>query len=260
LKDVRDHLHTLFSRRWWWVTLLVLALMALLARLGVWQLDRLQQRRANNAILVAALAQPPLELGVDSLPPDVSSLKDRRLHASGRFDFARQVGLRAQNWQGRAGIHLITPLVLSTGETDDDSPAVLVDRGWIPEVDANPQAWSRYDDLGVETVEGVVALTEELRNPDAGGESEGPQDLWYRVDITGIQAQMPYELLPFYVVQGPETTAVNAEPPLRALPEVDLSEGPHLGYAVQWFIFSLGLGIAYLAFVRRQSLPAQEKE
>ncbi|MCZ7667584.1 MAG: SURF1 family protein [Chloroflexi bacterium] len=30
------------------MTLLVLALMALLARLGVWQLDRLAERRAQN--------------------------------------------------------------------------------------------------------------------------------------------------------------------------------------------------------------------
>ena len=45
---------TLFSRRWWWVTLIVLVLMAVFARLGFWQLDRLEQRRAANAQLIAA--------------------------------------------------------------------------------------------------------------------------------------------------------------------------------------------------------------
>ena len=39
----------LISRQWWWVTLVVLALMALFARLGIWQLDRLEQRQAANA-------------------------------------------------------------------------------------------------------------------------------------------------------------------------------------------------------------------
>ena len=36
--------------------------------------------------------------------------------------------------------------------------------------------------------------------------------------------------------------------------EIDLSEGPHLSYAMQWFIFSLGLGIGYVVFVRRSLL------
>ncbi len=34
-----------FSRRWWWTTLLVIAGAAVCVRLGIWQLDRLHQRR-----------------------------------------------------------------------------------------------------------------------------------------------------------------------------------------------------------------------
>lgn len=52
----------LISRQWWWVTLVVLALMALFARLGIWQLDRLEQRQAANAQLVAALDSTPIDL------------------------------------------------------------------------------------------------------------------------------------------------------------------------------------------------------
>jgi cytochrome oxidase assembly protein ShyY1 len=42
-------LRALVGRRWRWVTLAVLALMLVLARLGLWQLDRLAERRAANA-------------------------------------------------------------------------------------------------------------------------------------------------------------------------------------------------------------------
>jgi surfeit locus 1 family protein len=63
-----------------------------------------------------------------------------------------------------------------------------------------------------------------------------------------LQPQMPYELLPIFVVQAKEDNQVL---PYRREQEIDLSEGPHLSYAVQWFIFSLGLGIAYVIYVRK---------
>ena len=73
-----------------------------------------------------------------------------------------------------------------------------------------------------------------------------PQKEWYRVDVAAIEQQMPYELLPFYILQAPEG---NGELPFRSEPQIDLSESSHLGYAFQWFIFSLGLGIGYVLYV-----------
>ena len=55
----------LVSRRWLWVTLTVLAMMALLARLGIWQLDRLEQRRAANAQLLEAIESAPIDLNAE---------------------------------------------------------------------------------------------------------------------------------------------------------------------------------------------------
>jgi surfeit locus 1 family protein len=75
------------------------------------------------------------------------------------------------------------------------------------------------------------------------------------VDIPAIQAQVPYELLPVYLLQvPPEGNATQL--PYRAEPEVDLSDGPHLGYAIQWFIFSLILGIIYVRYVNKKE-PSQ---
>ena len=60
---------------------------------------------------------------------------------------------------------------------------------------------------------------------------------------------MPYQLLPVFIKQAPGET--NEQPPLRSEREVDLSEGPHLGYAVQWFLFSTILGVMYIALVNK---------
>ncbi len=52
----------MFSRHWLVATLLVIAAMGVLVRLGIWQLDRMHQRQAFNARASAQLAQPELLL------------------------------------------------------------------------------------------------------------------------------------------------------------------------------------------------------
>ena len=49
-----------FTRRWIITTVLVLAAMAVFIRLGIWQLDRLAERRALNARIRAVAAAPTL--------------------------------------------------------------------------------------------------------------------------------------------------------------------------------------------------------
>lgn len=242
VNEAKRIIQTLFGRRWWWVTLLVLVLMGVLARLGIWQLDRLEQRREYNRALEAALAAAPVDLTTDSLPAEPSSLKDKSVIATGTYDFDNQLVLTVQNWGGRAGVHLVTPLVLPGGDR-----AVLVDRGWIPERENNPAGRAKYNENGEIAVEGAAALSQTLPNGRSSVPEE-PQTEWYRVDIAAIARQMPYELLPIYVLQAPEG---NEQLPFRSEPEIDLSEGPHLSYALQWFIFSLGLGIAYVVYVRK---------
>jgi surfeit locus 1 family protein len=238
----------LFNRRWWWSTLLVLLGMAVLARLGFWQLDRLAQRRARNAEIAQQLALPPLSLTGAVLPDDLTSIKYRRVTALGTFDYSHQMGLKLQNWMGAPGIHLITPLVI-----EGTSQAVLVDRGWIPIEQAAPENWSQFDEIGPVTVTGFTKLSQTLpaRTDNAAQASSAePQLEWYRVDIGAMQSQMPYKLLPIYVLQSPAGDA-NANLPYRVEPEFDLSDGPHLGYAIQWYIFSLILGTMYVFYVSK---------
>ena len=70
----------------------------------------------------------------------------------------------------------------------------------------------------------------------------------FRVDIATLSDFVPYPLAPFYLKLIPGD---GASLPIPVLKEVDLSQGPHLDYALQWFVFSIGLGIAYAAYVYR---------
>ncbi|RME50421.1 MAG: SURF1 family protein [Caldilineae bacterium] len=254
------------SRQWRWATLLVLAGMLVLARLGIWQLDRLEQRRARNAQTAQQLALPPLPLTGDPLPADLESLKLRQASARGTFDFGHQIVLKLQNWNDASvpdslgapvqavGVDVITPLVIA-----GTSKAVLVNRGWLPEAEASPERLAAYNQpSGEVTVVGRIALSQKPPRGPAPPPAT-PQQAWYRVDIEAIQPQMPYELLPIYLVQSPD----GAEPgtlPYRRTIEVDLSEGRHMGYAIQWFAFSLLLGGGYVYYISQHTKTAGTSE
>lgn len=236
---------TLFSRRWWWATLIVIVGVIVMARLGIWQLDRLQQRKDRNATYLAQISVSPLELTTEDIGTAPVLLNDRLAVAEGRYDFSEQIVIVQQNWQGRPGAHLVAPLVLADGQT-----AILVNRGWIPSSDISPDLaqFNESDDL---PVEGSIQLSQEL----SGGREtivSGPQREWYRIDIGAIQEQMPYELFPFYLLAKPPE-GYQEQLPYRIAPEIDLSDGPHLGYAIQWFLFASILGLGYVLFVRTHS-------
>jgi surfeit locus 1 family protein len=260
MNKVRTLIATLFGRRWWWITLAVIAIMAVLARLGFWQLDRLAERRAANAQLQAALASGVIDLNqqladYSGMEPAAfpSDLANRDVVMTGAYDFDNQMVLKLQNLYGIAGVHLITPFI-----PNGQDAAVLVDRGWIP--DTEYEAGHVFDeDNSLQTVEGYIALTETIRRRTA--ESTVPviaQNELYRVDIAAIEDELPYSLAPFYV-KAPLVEGSPDNLPVGTLKEVDLSEGPHLSYAMQWFIFCIGLGTGYVIYVNRW-LSRQDRE
>ncbi len=241
------HLPRLFiSRRWWWVTILVLVGMAVTFRLGIWQLDRLQQRQIRNAEYVEQINAAPMVLDGTQMPASADKLRDRPALAEGRFDFAEQIVLVQQNYEGRPGVHLVAPFVIDGSDT-----AILVDRGWIPVHEVETGDVGRFGDPGQEAVHGSLQPSQTL---SGGRESdiEGRQQEWYRIDIESIQRQVPYELLPVYLAEEPPAE-IQEQLPYRVVPEIELSDGPHLGYAIQWFLFCSMLAVGYSYFVRTRS-------
>jgi surfeit locus 1 family protein len=73
---------------------------------------------------------------------------------------------------------------------------------------------------------------------------------WNFVHIAGINQQVPYRLLPVYIQQAPDPAWTGM--PIRTQPKLELTEGSHLGYAIQWFAMAAILGFGYPFFIRRQ--------
>lgn len=241
-------LKKMFSRAWLFTTLLAFAGTAVCVRLGIWQLDRLEQRRAFNAQVTSMRAAEMLDLN-QNVPADISSMEWRAVTVTGEYDFENQVALRNQYLGDQYGFHLITPLLFN-------GTAVLVDRGWIP-ADGNsaPTDWRKYDETGQVNITGQIRLGQD--KPAFGGVADAefsPQqprlDAWNNLNVKRISEQSPYPILPVYV--QPNATENDFDPPIPSQPVVDLTEGSHFGYAVQWFIFATILFVGYPFFLRKQ--------
>ena len=235
----------MFSRRWILSTLLVIAAMAVMIRLGIWQLDRLEKRRQFNARVLAQVNQPPLVLTGQALGADLASMEYRTVTVEGEYDHTQEVALRNQAWNDQIGVHLLTPLKIAGSDQ-----AVLVDRGWVPVQDFNSHDWSQYTEPGEVRVTGVIRASSST--PDFGKRADPPGrlDVWNFANVQRIAEQVSYPLLSIYIQQAPDPSWSSL--PHRSQPELDLTEGPHLGYAFQWFTFAAILGLGYPFFIRRQ--------
>jgi surfeit locus 1 family protein len=215
------------------VPVVVAAAAMVMVSLGFWQLDRLQHRRAAVAETRAQISQAPLDLnqaGVVALP------EYRPVQVRGVFDFAQEIVLRNRAHLGSPGAHVLTPLRITGSEH-----AVLINRGWIPYTRVEPGDRAAFQTPEGEVV--VVGLTRRgQQRPlsfmpgDPALSADVPRlDAWFWLNLDQIQEQIPYPLLPFYIEAAPGDNTGQLPIPGHS---VDLTEGSHLGYAIQWFSFA----------------------
>ena len=228
-------LSAFFSRRWRWATLAVVLGVLFLVRLGFWQLDRLEWRRGENVQKAAEMNATPLPLNQLPAGVDLPAMWNRQATAVGEYDPAGQFIVRSQNYQGQPGGYLLAPLRLAGSDT-----AVIIHRGWLPtaELDRAPT----YHQPGSVTVSGRIQRTETL---SGGRVTEITADnQLYRIDLAAIEAHLGYPILPIYLLEEPPPPP-DTELPYQLTADLSLSEGDHLSYAIQWFLFAPLLAVIY---------------
>ena len=216
------------------------------ARLGVWQVGRLRDRRAANVVTLAARAAPPVTLAPRTA--DAESLAERRVVAQGRYDSADEIVIRGDALDGVPGVRIVTPLLLA-----HEGPAVLVERGFLPTPDAVTVDARGAEEPGEVTVRGIAFPV-----PAGGGApiEHGGSTTWRRLDLPALSARLPYPLLPIYIRQTPDSALPRFPRRLEASP---VDDGPHLSYAIQWFLFA-GLAVAFGVLVVGRSAGRSEPD
>ncbi|MEM9035442.1 MAG: SURF1 family protein [Actinomycetota bacterium] len=230
-----------FALRPKWIAGHLLALVAIVVFIsaGFWQLRRLDERQAENADIAAVADLPPLELGLDT--DDAGLVAWRTVTATGTWLTDDGVLVRNRSLDGQPGFHVVTPLLL------DDGRALLVNRGWLPVTQVDDgQATSLVTPDGEVTVVGRLRDSQRARGLAASDPDDGVLDVVSRVDVDRLAQQIDVELLPLFA----ERIAEGDTSLPRAVPEPDLGEGPHLSYAVQWFLFTAVVAIGYPLVLR----------
>lgn len=218
--------------------IVVVLVAATCVRLGVWQLDRLAQRRALNALAEARMAMPPVD--AEALPLDSAGAAFRRARLSGSCE-GTPIVLAARSRHGSPGVHLLCRFATRGGR------AVLLDRGWLPSADARTVGPAELAHAPRDTTLEVLAVpfppgdrvgrgtaSRTIESSDAGVVVAPAQPrVIYRLNLTQARAVGGADLPAWYAqALGPDSILpIPGDPP-------DLGEGPHLGYAVQWFSFA----------------------
>jgi surfeit locus 1 family protein len=247
---LKDFPLLLFKRRWILTTLLVIAASIVMIRLGLWQLDRLAAKRTFVAQSLAQIEGEALLISGDETSLDGRAMRHRRAFAEGEYDFANEIVVKNKSYQGQMGYHIVTPMRI-----DGSERAVLVDRGWIASADFDANAVGMPPEKPENTAAGRIAPPD-FRPADAEIPEEAQLE-WYRLDIEGVQAQLPYELLPFFIALTPTESSPTS--PVPNPPEIVLDEGPHLAYAIQWFVFAAVVPLVYALQVRKIDAAKSEK-
>jgi surfeit locus 1 family protein len=209
---------------------------ALFVRLGVWQLARLQQRRAFNATLSSRIAAAPA--GITALPADTALGHYRRVTAAGEMLYDREVVYAGRSHDGSPGVDFLTPMKIAGHDT-----VVMVNRGWAYSFDAasiENKRWKESDSLS------VSGFAETF----AGTERQVTQRRVHALDRGAIQALVGLPIAPYVLVETSDSAAHADSVPVRlTIPALD--EGPHKSYAIQWFSFAIIAVIGGVALSRR---------
>jgi surfeit locus 1 family protein len=214
----------------------LLLVAALFVGLGYWQVGRLSERRAANQAALAARAKPLVQLDGREAGP-ANEMIGRWVEAVGVYDHDHEIVLRGKSFEGSPGVHLVTPLRQAASDT-----AVLVLRGFVPAPDAVRATIDPLRERGEVRVFGVAAPI-----GSGGGQpvDHAGRTTWARLDLEALRAQLPYPLSPVVVQQTPDSSLPTS--PRRLAPPPP-SDGPHLNYAIQWFLFA-GMTAAFAVLV-----------
>ena len=229
------------------LTLLGVAVIcALLIGLGIWQLQRAEEKQAWFDSYRARINEAPIQITTRLLGPDRSNFA---AEVRGRFDGEGQFLWDNRTHQGQPGFHVITPLVIVPGET-----RILVDRGWIP------LSGSR-DNLPVPKIPaGSKVISGYLYEPKPGFtlEAHAPEydsPLRQNLDLSAFASSAPYAVQPYVLrldVDHPDGF-------VRVWPVPDQTAvRRHEAYAVQWF----GMAVVFIGVVAalwRRELRARRR-
>jgi len=201
-----------------------------------WQYHRGVDRHARNAVIEERIAQSPIAL--TSVTSALSDYEWQPVSTSGSFNKEKQILLRNRYDDGKYGYEVLTLF------TSAEKKNFWVDRGWV-----QAGATATTPPVLTPLPEGEVTINGRLRL-----DSSLPRGSFFALPgkgeglVSELNAQSQLNTEKFYIdlLSGSQASLTPKVP--AQLPE--LSDGPHMAYALQWIFFG-GLVIYGRILIRR---------
>ncbi|OUS01817.1 hypothetical protein A9Q81_09620 [Gammaproteobacteria bacterium 42_54_T18] len=216
-----------------------LILFGVFLSLGIWQVNRVEEKELQQHVIDQRTEQHPLSLN-QSPTPDI--LPYTKATATGKYRESEQFLLDNIIQNGKPGFYVITPF-----EIEDTDDVILVNRGWVaqqkvrldlPKVTINSSNQTLHGTLAKPRSKPVI-----LGNIDSPISDTPP--LWYYMDAEHFEKTVGYSILPLILRLASTSTANPDSPLIRQWPKFEAKTGMHIGYAIQWFVFALFVLIAF---------------
>lgn len=221
--------------------------------LGQWQWGKFEDRSARADRIEAHYEAEPTP-AAEVLDEEPAAVEDEwtRVTATGEYLRDEQVLVRNRPLDGTYGYEVLVPLRLAGGEH------LLVDRGWVPNspkgADVAPEVPPAPEDEV--TITGWVRLGETSLGRDL---PEGQVASIHRPEVA---AEVGHSLLGGYVSLESEDPRADRPEPLE-VPDTDT--GPHMPYAIQWWLVIPAVFVFWGMALRREARtggprPLREKK
>jgi surfeit locus 1 family protein len=219
-----------------WSIIVTIILVSVFIRLGIWQLERAEEKQAivdqQQALMKQGNKRINKSLSLDEV------FEYQNAVVTGKFLTDKVIFLDNKPYKGVHGYHVITPLKIANTEE-----YILVNRGWVP------MRTHRKNLPKIETSGETQLIKGMIKFPSSQfklGEGINENNQWpWRIqwlEIEAVEKQLGVNLLPFIVLQESEENSkfIRDWQIIVSPPEKNMS------YAVQWFSFAIVLLIIFI--------------
>ncbi len=248
-------------------TLFAIILVPLLISLGLWQLDRADEKKVIDQGVKDAIAKPALPLN----DADLSKL-DNEIYRSGslkgQYDTQQQFLLDNRTHEGKPGYHVLSPFLFENSSNISSSNnttkyGVLINRGWISyngtrENITNIELDTEITEIvgSIKKIPRSIVLKDKVDNDSSTAlvfKTENKQlegaSLIQSIQLDRLSKLLNYELLPVMI----ELDKTAKDGFIREWQPYYGSIDKHNAYALQWFAFaSILLFLFFKLNIRRR--------
>ena len=198
-------------------------------------------------------------MGLSTKPIPLSEKNQKSAEAwmkvtiAGKYEPEKQALFRGHYFQDRYGLEVLSLFIPS----DKNIPAIWVDRGWMETSNSasasTPIPLPRSGEI---TISGILKTYDEV-SQSRGALFALPAPRIGRIDERSLQETFSGETFFLYLKLQKESSASSSKSEnstLQIAPLTPPGEGPHLAYAIQWWLFTLLIAGTRIALYRGERL------